>query len=264
MTYSPLITETMPPVRQSYGNKWSLRPAGVQINGLIVHHWAGTGHSGINRLVNSADKASANYLIYDGKLVGSVPEEYRAWTSGSYAADDDKVTAEVQNETGAPEWRVSDANMAVLVALYAELSSRRRFPPDRSHISGHRDYAATSCPGPYLYPRLGWVAQQASGAPAPVSAPTPAPAPAPSTTGGINMAALPVLRKGSTGLPVKRLQGLLVANGYGVGKAGIDGVWGPSTDTAFRGFQSSHPATGTNGRPDGICGVKSWSALLGV
>lgn len=179
MIYSPIITEALPPVRQSYGDKWSARPAGARINGLIVHHHATTGDGGVSRLVNSADKASANYIIRtNGSLIGSVPEEYRAWTSGSYAADDDKITVEVQNSTGAPEWRISDAAFATLVRLYADVAKRHGFPPDRAHISGHRDYAATSCPGPWLYPRLGDVAAQASGT-VPVSNPVPAPAPAP-------------------------------------------------------------------------------------
>lgn len=183
--YSPLITETMPPWRQSYGNKWSARPAGVRINGLIVHHHGTTSEAGITRLVSSSDRASANYIVRNsGGLVGSVPEEHRAWTSGSYAADDDKITVEVQDETGAPEWRISDAAMATLVALYADLAARYGFPPDRAHISGHRDWAATACPGPWLYARLGWVAQQASVVPvshpitsSPPSAPSVPPVP---------------------------------------------------------------------------------------
>lgn len=47
MTYSPLITETMPPVRQGYGNKWSPRPSGVRIDGTVwssaqTIHWIAT------------------------------------------------------------------------------------------------------------------------------------------------------------------------------------------------------------------------------
>jgi hypothetical protein len=159
MTYSSLIDQALPPRTQ----KWSARPAGVKINGLNVHHWASTTRAGLDRLVYSSDPASANYLILtDGDLIGSVPEEYRAWTSGSYAADDDKITVEIQNSSGSPDWRISDAAFRTLVRLYADLGKRRGFATDRGHIYGHRQYAATACPGPYLYSRLDDVAAQAT------------------------------------------------------------------------------------------------------
>jgi peptidoglycan hydrolase-like protein with peptidoglycan-binding domain len=72
------------------------------------------------------------------------------------------------------------------------------------------------------------------------------------------------LKRGAKGVPVRRLQGLLIANGFSVGRAGIDGDYGPGTDGGFRDFQARHPHTGTNGKPDGICGAKSWAALLGL
>jgi hypothetical protein len=164
MTYSPLTDEVMPPTgTYRGGKKWSARPAGVRINGLNVHHHAATSDAGINRLVTSDDPASANYIIRtNGSLIGSVPEEYRAWTTSAYANDDDKITVEVQNETGAPEWRISAAAMLTLIRLYADLAKRHGFAPTRANIYGHRDYAATACPGPYLYPRLGYVATEAA------------------------------------------------------------------------------------------------------
>lgn len=165
MTYSPLTDRKMPPTGTfEGGKKWSARPAGVRINGLNVHHWAGTNMSGLNRLVYSNDPASANYLILnDGTLVGSVPEEFRAWTTSAYKNDDDKVTVEIQNETGAPSWRVSDAAVATLVRLYADLARRHKFAPTRANLKGHQEYGvATACPGPYLLPRLDDVARRAA------------------------------------------------------------------------------------------------------
>lgn len=170
MTYSPLTNEVMPPTgRYNGGVKWQARPAGVKINGLNVHHHATTNDAGISRLVTSSDPASANYIIRtNGSLIGSVEEQYRAWTTSAYANDDDKITVEVQNETGAPDWRISAAAMATLVELYADIARRYGFTPDRAHIWGHRDYAATACPGPYLYPRLGEVAQKAAALSTPI------------------------------------------------------------------------------------------------
>lgn len=174
MTYSPLTDEIRPPTgRYRGGPKWSPRPSGGRIRGLNVHHWAGTGLSGLRRLIESSDPASANYLILtDGTLIGSVDERYRAWTTSSYAADADKITVEIQNSSGAPHWRISDAAMSTLVALYRDLGSRYGFPTTRANLRGHQEYGvATACPGPYLLPRLDDVARRASLGATPVSKP---------------------------------------------------------------------------------------------
>jgi hypothetical protein len=164
MTYSPLTNEVMPPTGLYKGGvKWQSRPVGVKINGLNVHHHATTGTGGITRLVSSSDPASANYIIRtNGSLIGSVQEQYRAWTTSAYANDDDKITVEIQNSTGAPDWKVSDAAFDTLVRLYADLAKRYGFATSKANIYGHRDYAATACPGPHLYPRLGEVAAKAT------------------------------------------------------------------------------------------------------
>ena len=76
MTFSTLVD------KQLVTDKRSSR-YGASITRVIVHHWAGT-NGGVERLVQSSDLASANYIILsDGTLIGSVPEEYQAWTSGS-------------------------------------------------------------------------------------------------------------------------------------------------------------------------------------
>jgi hypothetical protein len=49
-----------------------------------------------------------------------------------------------------PKWEVSDATFESLVKLCREIQSRR----GPLKIIGHRDVAATICPGPHLYARL--------------------------------------------------------------------------------------------------------------
>lgn len=66
---------------------------------------------------------------------------------------------------------------------------------------------------------------------------------------------LPVLKQGSTGASVKALQQLLTAKGYDT--KGVDGSFGPATDTAFRKYQKAAGLT-----VDGSCGQKSWTSLL--
>lgn len=70
-----------------------------------------------------------------------------------------------------------------------------------------------------------------------------------------------------TGRHVDNLQGLLLAAGYGpdglVGSNGRpDGRAGARTRYWFGRFQADNPATGTNGKPDYVCGDKSWALLI--
>ena len=117
MAFSPLTTKTLTTTKRS-------SRFGTKISRVIVHHWAGTA-GGIERLVYSSDKVSANYIILsNGTIIGSVPEEYRAWTSGSATADRPSITVEVQNSTRGPNWEVSDAAIAALTKLIADIAKR--------------------------------------------------------------------------------------------------------------------------------------------
>ncbi|MHB8075338.1 peptidoglycan-binding domain-containing protein [Desulfosporosinus fructosivorans] len=64
----------------------------------------------------------------------------------------------------------------------------------------------------------------------------------------------PLLQLGSSGVSVKKLQSMLVAAGFTVGK--IDGIFGSLTRSAVLAFQKSK-----NLVQDGIVGRKTWTAL---
>jgi len=67
---------------------------------------------------------------------------------------------------------------------------------------------------------------------------------------------MPQVKRGNKGATVRRLQGLLTANGY---KVSIDGIFGPQTERQLRAFQGKHA------KPvDGIAGPITWNALLGL
>ena len=175
MTHSPLIKRTLP-----YHKKYDSR-RGRTPTRFIIHHWAGTA-GGDSHLSNPNVKASANYLIYtDGTIVGQVPEEYRAWTSGSWEADSTSITVEMQNETGAPGWKVSDKAIAALVSLIADVATRYKWGGvGAANVRGHREFQSTACPGPYLWPRLGDIRTRANalvkgGGTSPAPAPKPKP-----------------------------------------------------------------------------------------
>lgn len=58
---------------------------------------------------------------------------------------------------------------------------------------------------------------------------------------------------------VKSMQELLIAKGFDCGKSGADGSFGSATVSAVKSFQKARNLT-----VDGVCGIKTWSALLGV
>lgn len=64
---------------------------------------------------------------------------------------------------------------------------------------------------------------------------------------------MPVISFGSSGISVRALQKLLIANGYGIA---IDGVFGPVTETAVKAFQNRRRLS-----TDGIVGQKTWWEL---
>lgn len=254
-TYSSLATKIMSTTKRS-------SRGGAKIRRVIVHHWAGTS-GGIERLVNSKDAASANYIILsDGVIIGSVPEEYRAWTSGSAAADNPSITVEVQNSTGAPNWEVSDAAIASLTRLIADVAKRYGFTPSRATVRGHREFYATACPGPYLYPRLAQIAANAAGGGAP--APAPAPAATPAATSSDTWPGYVLKLDGDFGPYTKRALQTLLAKigkydrvvdgdfgvlsvkamqnwlkGLGYYRRVVDGQWGAWTTKALQNFLKS-------------------------
>ncbi|MGN8245228.1 peptidoglycan recognition protein family protein [Cellulomonas soli] len=233
---------------------------------------------------NPARKASAHVCADTDSRVRCVPDADTAWAAPGANADGLQLELAGYARQDLAGWS-DPASVAILEqgAQQAAEWVRAHGIPIR-HLSvaqilageagfvGHADVNAAYHRSTHWDPGasfpwdtfLARVATLAGTAPAPGTAPTP-PTTAPAVTnGGIDVSALPTLKKGSKGVAVKRAQGLLIANGYGIGKAGIDGDWGNSTDAGFRAFQIDHPTTGTNGQPDGSCGTRSWSALLGL
>lgn len=67
------------------------------------------------------------------------------------------------------------------------------------------------------------------------------------------------LSRDSMGSDVRAMQLLLMGHGFSCGRAGADGELGPDTEGALKAFQRSRALS-----PDGICGVLTWGALLGL
>ena len=107
----------------------------------------------------------------DGRIGLYVPEEKGAWCSSNKANDMRAVTIEVASDKVHP-YKVTDKAYAALIDLCVDICQRNGIKAlvwsdskaDRvNHRNGcnmtvHRDFANKSCPGDYLYARMGQIA----------------------------------------------------------------------------------------------------------
>ncbi len=122
----------------------------------------------------SSRQASSNYGVgYDGKIGMYVEEKDRSWCSSSASNDHRAVTIEVASDTTHP-YAVNAKAYAALLDLVTDICKRNGikklvWSTDKNnrinHLNGcnmtvHRDYANKSCPGDYLYNRLGEIAAE--------------------------------------------------------------------------------------------------------
>lgn len=157
MSFSKLTTRRSP-----NGGRWDTRPS--RVDRFIVHHAATTGLEGVLSMMDGGSReVSANYVVKDRNIVGVVPENLRAWTSGSYSWDGRAITVETCNsEAGdASGWPISEESYRSLARLIADCAARYGFPLDREHVIGHRELYqrygasyATACPGGINMDRL--------------------------------------------------------------------------------------------------------------
>lgn len=148
-------------------NHWSIRSSAIDT--ITIHCAVGLVNSNsIARYLDTmTDDCSANYCIgKDGDITCMIPEKYRSWCSSNSANDDRAITIEVASETSSP-YKVPTLAMASLIDLLVDICSRHdirlKWSWDanerRNHFGGcnmtvHRDFAAKSCPGDFLYDNM--------------------------------------------------------------------------------------------------------------
>lgn len=126
---------------------------------------------------SSTRQASCNYGIgYDGRISMSVEEKNRSWCSSSRENDQRAVTIECASDKTAP-YAFNDAVYASLINLCVDICKRNgkskllwfgdknktlNYAPksDEMVLTVHRWFANKSCPGDWLYNRLGNLAAE--------------------------------------------------------------------------------------------------------
>jgi hypothetical protein len=151
MVKSDLATEVV-----DFGTRNS-NPRNQKVCRITIHHMAGNlGAVECAKMHMNTATSSANYYIgTDGTICAGVSEDRRAWTSGSRENDHSAITIEVANNSGAPNWTVSDKAYKACIALCADICQRYGINP---HYNGektgtltiHRMFQNTDCCGAYL------------------------------------------------------------------------------------------------------------------
>lgn len=118
-------------------------------------------------------KASCNYGIgADGRIGMYVEEKDRSWCSSNSANDNRAITIECASDKKHP-YAINDKVYSSLINLCADICKRNGIKElkwkgdktlvgkvDVQNVSVHRWFANKSCPGDYIYSRLGQIAKE--------------------------------------------------------------------------------------------------------
>lgn len=170
------------------------------IDRITPHCFVGqvTASRGLEVFLPKSRQASCNYVIgYDGSVGLCVDEANRSWCSSSNANDQRAITIECASDNYAP-YAFKEACFDKLVDLCVDICQRNgkkrvlwfndkekslSYEPASDEIvfTVHRWFAATACPGDWMYSRMGELALEVNAKLQGSVVPTPTPTPTPST-----------------------------------------------------------------------------------
>lgn len=147
-----------------------------KISTVTIHHCAGfsvDGRSTAESFSRPARGASANYCIgQNGDIWASADETtQRSWCTSTGNGtdgnrDQNSVTIELANITGAPDWEVGPETIESCIQLCVDICKRNNIPELRwsddpavrrtgeHYVPYHSDWAATQCPGNFLKKKI--------------------------------------------------------------------------------------------------------------
>lgn len=117
--------------------------------------------------------ASSNYGVDDSGNVGMYCEEKnRSWCTSSSENDNRAVTMEVMSDKTAP-YIITDSALRGVIRLCADICKRNDIKKllwkadknligqvDKQNVTAHRWFAQTSCPGDYIYGKMGYIVDE--------------------------------------------------------------------------------------------------------
>ena len=168
MSNSPLVSYT-----KISPNKTS--PRRHKIDTITIH--CVVGQLSVETLGNifakTSKRASCNYGIgADGRIGMYVEEKDRSWCSSNSANDNRAITIECASDTKHP-YAINNKVYKSLIDLCVDICKRNGIDElkwkgdktlvgkvDVQNMSVHRWFANKSCPGDYIYSRLGQIAKE--------------------------------------------------------------------------------------------------------
>jgi len=145
----------------------SIRTA--KIDTITIHHMAGNFsiESVGAGFANSSRRASSNYGVgTDGRVGLYTDESRRSWCSNSTQNDNRAITIEVANDSGKPNWHVSDKALEKTIELCVDICKRNdikylNYTGDTTgNLTMHCWFAPTECPGTYLKSKFPYIANE--------------------------------------------------------------------------------------------------------
>jgi peptidoglycan hydrolase-like protein with peptidoglycan-binding domain len=229
---------------------------GQPINGVVIHHVAGT--NGLRYVANANDRNShpTYHIANSGAVTGIVNPERRPYSTGG-TPDPNAVTFEIDNSSTGGDWPISAAALDSLIdviVFHASQSPRanRGFAKNKPSvaqseffIAWHSQYKATACPGPFIMSQLDYIVDECNKRSSGVAPTKPV---QPATTNTSKPALSGSLKIGSSGEVVRYVQSVLGIK--------ADGQFGPITDKAVKAFQSANGL-----KVDGIVGPITYGRL---
>lgn len=165
---------------------YTTRYGGATVRAVVIHYTASIVTDAQNVIAFwEANNlySSSNYIIdVNGGIAGAVPEQLRAYTSSSWYYSDSRGFDDIDNKAITIEcscnyvppdindqsrYTVSDATIDACVKLLGDIGNRYNITWNFIHespsstIHAHRWYAATPCPGDYLYSKFPDIAVRA-------------------------------------------------------------------------------------------------------
>lgn len=168
MSNSGLVTYT-----QISPNKSS--PRNHKIDTITIHCVVGQAsvESLGNLFANPSKQASSNYGIgYNGRIGMYVEEKDRSWCSSNRENDNRAITIECASDNKYP-YAINDKVYQSLIQLLVDICKRNEIKElkwkadknligkiEEQNMTVHRWFANKSCPGDYIYNRLGQIANE--------------------------------------------------------------------------------------------------------
>lgn len=143
------------------------------IDTITIHCFVGqiTAKQGCDFFANTHMECSANYVIgFDGSIGLSVEEKDRSWCSSNRENDMRAITIEVASEKSEP-YSVTEKAYNALIKLLVDVCKRNNIKQllwkndksligqvDKQNMTVHRWFSNKSCPGTYLFKKMGEIA----------------------------------------------------------------------------------------------------------